>query len=244
MRLARFFPGIFVVFLALAVFASQSASPTPAAPSSILPTDFGGWQLSGNAKTSADPALANPINPALLKEYGFTDLEVGLLRARSPTPTSIKAARFVDASGAYGAFTFYRAPQMITEKIGDQAASANERVLFLRGNILIDAVFAKLSAMSAAELRELATDLPLPAGNAVNPPTLPSYLPHASLDPNSIEYILGPIALAKLNAPLAAGLVDFNAGAEVVLGNYKSPNGDAALMVISYPTPQSPPPNT
>ena len=45
---------------------------------------------------------------------------------------------------------------MLIEKIGDGAASMNERVLFYRGNILVDAVFQKLSAMSAAELRELA----------------------------------------------------------------------------------------
>jgi hypothetical protein len=32
--------------------------------------------------------------------------------------------------------------------------------------------------------------------------------------------------------------VDFNAGAEVVLGNYNSSGGEATLMLIFYPTPQ------
>jgi hypothetical protein len=32
--------------------------------------------------------------------------------------------------------------------------------------------------------------------------------------------------------------VDFNAGSEVVLGNYRSSSGEATLMLISYPTPQ------
>ena len=36
----------------------------------------------------------------------------------------------------------------------------NERVLFFRGNILVDAVFSRLNAMSAAELRTLASALP------------------------------------------------------------------------------------
>ena len=51
-------------------------------------------------------------------------------------------------------------PQMLKETIPDQGASLNERVLFYRGNILVDAAFEKLSAMSAAELRELSQALP------------------------------------------------------------------------------------
>ena len=221
--------------MALAAFAAEGGRATP---SPLLPKQFGGWQISGSAKPSTDPAIADPINPALLKEYGFTDIESATYVRDDGRKLSIKAARFNDATGAYGAFTFYRMPQMIVEKIGDQGVSLNERVLFLRGNILVDAVFAKLSAMSAAELRELATVLPPPPGSAANPPNLPSYLPRQSLEANSIKYVLGPIALAKLNAPLAADLVDFAAGAEVVLGNYNSSGGEATLAVVSYPTPQ------
>jgi hypothetical protein len=231
MRLSRLFPAIFVVFLALAASAAEK-------PASILPKQFGGWQISGSAKTSTDPTVADPINPALLKEYGFTDFESANYVRDDGRKLSIKTARFNDATGTYGAFTYYRMPQMIVEKIGDQAASLNERVLFLRGNILVDAVFGKLSAMSAAELRELASDLPLPPGSAANPPNLPSYLPRQSLEANSVKYVLGPVALSKLNAPIAPELVDFNSGAEVVLGNYNSSGGEATLLVISYPTPQ------
>ena len=235
MRLSRFVPAVFVVTVTLAAFAGEGARATTP---SLLPKQFGGWQILGSAKPSADPTLADPINPALLKEYGFTDFESANYVRDDGRKLSIKAARFNDATGAYGAFTFYRMPQMIVEKIGDQGVSLNERVLFLRGNILVDAVFAKLSAMSAAELRELATALPLPPGNAANPPNLPSYLPRQSLQPNSIKYVLGPIALNKLNASLEPELVDFPAGAEVVLGNYNSSGGEATLAVISYPTPQ------
>ena len=235
MRFPRFFQGLFVLSVTLAAFAAEGGRATP---SPLLPKQFGGWQISGSAKPSTDPTIADPINPALLKEYGFTDIESATYVRDDGRKLSIKAARFNDASGAYGAFTYYRMPQMIVEKIGDQGVSLNERVLFLRGNILVDAVFAKLSAMSAAELRELATVLPPPPGSAANPPNLPSYLPRQSLEPNSIKYVLGPIALSKLNAPLAPDLVDFAAGAEVVLGNYNSSGGEATLAVISYPTPQ------
>jgi hypothetical protein len=92
--------------------------------------------------------------------------------------------------------------------------------------------------MSAAELRELAGVLPLPSDSAQKLPGLPAYLPRESYVKNSAKYVMGPVALEKVSAPIPASLVDFNAGAEVVLGNYQGSGGEARLMLISYPTPQ------
>lgn len=226
---------LLIVLVAASAFAGEGAT-TPAAP--ILPKEFGGWQISGQARTSNDPAIADPVNAAVLKEYGFTNFESGTYAREDGRKLTLKAARFVDASGAYGAFTFYKTPQMLIEKIGDQAASLNERVLFYRGNILIDAVFQKLSAMSAAELRELAGGLPLPSGNTGNLPGLPAYLPTQSYVKNTAKYVVGPEVLSKVHSPIPAELVDFNVGAEVVVGTYASSGGEATLTLISYPTPQ------
>jgi len=218
--------------------ADKNVRPTQAAPTQVFPQEFGGWELWGAAKTSADPALADPVNAEVLKEYGFNDFESATYSRDDGRKLSVKAARFADASGAYGAFTFYKTSEMLIEKIGDQGASRNERVLFYRGNILIDAVFQRLSAMSAAELRELASDLPLPPENSGKLPGLPAYLPKQSYVKNSAKYVLGPATLGKVDTPLPAELVDFSRGAEVVLGNYNASGGEATLMLISYPTPQ------
>jgi hypothetical protein len=204
----------------------------------ILPQQFAGWQIAGLAKASKDPAVADSVNATLLKEYGFTDLESATYNREDGRKLTIKAARFGDASGAYGAFTYYKVPQMLKETIPDQGASLNERVLFYRGNIVVDAVFEKLSAMSAAELRELAQALPLPAGNTRNLPSLPAYLPKTGYVKNTAKYVVGPIGLEKISAPLSAELVDFSASAEVAMGTYETVDGDARLMLISYPTPQ------
>jgi hypothetical protein len=223
------------LLISLAGFAvANEAASSP----SILPRQFGGWQISGPSRTSSDPAIADPVNAAVLKEYGFTSFESDTYTRDDGRKLTLRAARFGDASGAYGAYTYYKTPAMLIEKIGDGAASMNERVLFYRGNILVDAVFQKLSAMSAAELRELAQGLPLPAGNTRNLPGLPAYLPPQSYVKNTAKYVVGRAALQNLDAPVPAELVDFNAGAEVVLGNYNSSGGEATLMLISYPTPQ------
>jgi hypothetical protein len=234
MKLSKWITG-FLLATALIGFAwaSQAAPST-----SILPKQFGGWQISGSSRISNDHAIADPVNAVVLKEYGFTDFESATYTRDDGRKLDLKAARFADASGAYGAYTFYKTREMLSEQIGDGAASMNERVLFYRGNIVVDAVFEKLSAMSAAELRELSDDFPLPPGNTRNLPDLPAYLPKQSYVKNTAKYVVGPATLQKVNSPLPAELVDFNLGAEVVLGNYNSSGGEATLMLISYPTPQ------
>jgi hypothetical protein len=213
-----------------------AASWAETARASMLPKDFGGWQAQAPIKSSKEPADADPINAALLKEYGFTDFQSAIYTREDGRKLTVKAARFEDASGAYGAFTYYKLPQMLVEKVGDQGASLNERVLFYRGNILVDAVFQNLTAMSAAELRELADSLPLPSGSTRNLPGLPRYLPSQSYVKNTAKYIVGPVGLEKMGIP--GPLVDFSAGAEVVEGTYNTSGGDADLILISYPTPQ------
>ena len=225
-------------FALVVLVAGFARASEPAWSASILPKEFGGWQMSGPARTSSDPAAADPVNAAVLKEYGFNNFESATYSRDDGRKLALRAARFGDASGAYGAYTYYKTPDMLIEKVGDGAASMNERVLFYRGNILVDAVFQKLSAMSAAELRELAQSLPLPAGNTRNLPGLPAYLPPQSYVKNTAKYVLGSVALQNLDAPIPASLVDFSSGAEVVLGNYNSSGGEATLMLISYPTPQ------
>lgn len=227
----------FFVLLPLGAFAANPAAK-PATDAPVLPKEFGGWQLQGAGRVSADPAAADPTNPAVLKEYGFTDFSSATYTRDDGRKLTLHAARFADASGAYGAFTYYKQPEMLNEKIGDQASSLNNRVLFYRGNVLVDALFDKLSVMSAAELRELASDIPLPQGGAGNLPSLPTYLPKQSYVKNTAKYILGATTLDKIGSPLSAELVDFAAGAEVVQGTYESSGGEATLVLISYPTPQ------
>ncbi|MGI9104536.1 MAG: DUF6599 family protein [Terriglobales bacterium] len=223
-----------LVVLCAAMQLAVAAGPKSKDP--LLPDAFAGWQKSGG-RVSVNPAEADATNPDLLKEYGFKDYEAATY-TKPDRKLEIRAIRFNDASGAYGSFTFYKTPEMQTEKIGDQAASANERVLFYRGNVLVQAILDRVTPMSAAELRELASALPLPAGSARNLPSLPLYLPKQGYIPNTARYVVGPLGLASINAPVSANVVDFTRGAEVAEGQYTSGEGVATLALISYPTPQ------
>jgi hypothetical protein len=226
----------FIVSLLSVAFAAALDSETPAPP--ILPKQFAGWQIQGAPAASKDAAAADPANAALLKEYGFRDVEAATYNSDDGRTLKIRAARFADASGAFGAYTFYLQAEMAREEIGDQAASLNRRVLFYRGHIVVDALFSQESMMSAAALRELAGLLPRPGGNAGNLPPILAFMPHHGYATNTEKYAAGPLALAAIESPVPAELVDFGASPEVVLGQYSMPSGPVTLMLIEYPTPQ------
>ncbi|MGB8010570.1 MAG: DUF6599 family protein [Terriglobales bacterium] len=219
-----------------------SLRQTSDASTSVLPTEFAGWQVKGTVTQGDDPAAADAANAPVLKEYGFVRLEKAAYTRDDGRNLTVKAAVFEDASGAYGAFTYYVSDEMRAETIGGAGAYLNNRVLFYQGNVLVDAVFDRMSVMSAAQLRDLAGLLPQAQGNKGNPPPLPGYLPKRAFqkdfDKSTTKYILGPVALDRVGSPLPAAMVDFKSGAEVVIGKYAAAAGDATLMLIEYPTPQ------
>src|ERR1700688_2909883 len=211
----------FSVVLSLASL-SLAANPSSESKPPILPKQFAGWQVQGVSQSSKDASVADPTHAALLKEYGFSDVESARYQSDDGRTLKLRAARFADASGAFGAYMFYVQPEMAREQIGDQGASLNQRVLFYRGHILVDAVFSQLSVMSAAGLRELAGVLPRPPGNAGNLPPILAFMPHHGYQTNTEKYAEGPLALAAIASPVPAELIDFSASPEVVLGQYST----------------------
>jgi len=213
------------------------ASLLPAENKGFLPQRFGGWQKAAGARVSSEAAIADAANAALLEEYGFQEFEAATY-TRDARSMKVKAARFADATGAYGAFTFYKQPQMETERIGYQGASDGVHVFFYSANVLVDVWLDRVTATSAAELRELNQALPLPAANASALPVLPRYLPRPGYVKNSARFVMGPMGLEKIGAPISPLLVDFKTGAEVVTAQYVTSRGSATLTLVSYPTPQ------
>jgi hypothetical protein len=225
---------IFGMFCLAAAAAVHAAAPPP---QPFLPNQFAGWQVEGTPRVSDDPAAADAAYAAVLKEYGFSGLESAIY-TRPGRKLSVKAARFNDASGAYGAFTFYKTEGMETEKIGDLAAAAGTKVLFYRGNMLVEADLDRVTAMSAAELRELAAALPQPSGNNAKLPTLPAYLPRQSYVSHSAKFVEGPAGYSNIHPPFPAEVVQFDRSAELVLGRYSTSKGVATMLLVAYPTPQ------
>ncbi len=216
---------------------SATVLTLPPSPKALLPDEFDGWETAEPSKTVTDPAQADPANAAALKEYGFNAAVVANYKREGET-LRLRALRFNDVSGAYGAYSYYRQNNWPKEAIGNGAASDNNRVLFWVGTTVVDATFSHVGPMSAGELREIARQLPAANGSrALIPPILAS-LPKSRLDPETTHYAVGPASYAGSGGVLPPSLVEFDKGAETVTANYALASGPATLTLIDYPTPQ------
>ncbi len=234
--------------LSAAPACAQADQPTPAekksgtplfmppAPEAILPNAFDGWELAGRSKVITDPAQADAANAAALKEYGFS-LAVLANYKREGDTLSVRALRFNDTSGAYGAYTYYRQNSWPKEEIGTGAASDHNHVIFWAGTTVVDAQFSRIGPMSAAEMREIARAPGSMGAQGLLPPILAS-LPKERLEGQTTHYAVGPAGYSGSGGVLPPSLVDFSRGAETVTANYSLISGEATLTIIDYPTPQ------
>ena len=69
------------------------------------------------------PEAADAANASVLKEYGFQQFATAHY-TNGDNKLNVRAIRFQDASGAFGAFTFFRRTGSIAEQIGRSAAWA------------------------------------------------------------------------------------------------------------------------
>jgi len=250
--LARWFTllaGSIALFCGTATVAAQGGQPTeaekkaaatitlPPSPKALLPDAFDGWVASEPSKVLAEPSQADPTNAATLKEYGYQTGLSASYKRESDTLT-VRALRFNDASGAYGAYTFYRQNGWPKETIGNGAASNHNRVVFWQGPIVVDATFSRIGPMSAGEMREIARQLPAAEGTVSMAPPILADLPKTSLDPQTTHYAVGPAGYEGAGGVLPPSLVGFDRGAETVTADYSLRSGQATLTIIDYPTPQ------
>lgn len=229
--------------------ATLAAQTKPAAPSKgetattvsvprpLLPDAFAGWVGEGKPSTFTDAAQADATNAAALEEYGLQN-GMSVVYKREADTLTLKALRFGDVSGSYGAYSFFRGSGWPKEDIGTGAASNHNRVLFWKGDTLVDATFSRVTPESASELRELASEMPsLQGPKSLIPPILAN-LPQRDLEAQTTHYALGPQGYANAGGVLPVEVVGFDKGAEAVTGSYSLSSGLATLTLIDYPTPQ------
>ena len=180
----------------------------PPSPKALLPDAFDGWVTTEPSKVMTDAAQVDAASAAALKEYGFNAALLANYKRGSDT-LSMRALRFDDASGAYGAYTFYRQNGWPKEDIGTGAASDHNRILFWQGTTVVDATFSRIGPMTAGELREIARQLPVPTGNRAMIPPILANLPQAQIDGQTTHYAEGPAGYAGSGGALPPALGGF-----------------------------------
>ena len=100
---------------------------------------------------------------------------------RSGETLSLRALRFHDASGAYGAYSFYRQNGWPKEEIGAGATSDHNRVLFWVGDTVVDANFSRIGPMSRLGIaRAGRRSCRMPEGGKALAPPILANLPQAT----------------------------------------------------------------
>jgi hypothetical protein len=229
----------FGLVLAAPVLRAQAVARSPHifVPSPLLPSALAGWSATAPVRTGIDPAAADAGNASILKEYGLKNF-ASADYSRGGRKLAIQAMRFVDATGAYGAFTFYRKADMRPEDLGRAAAVDGHEVVFWSGTTLVDATSDHMGSEERTALKALAAALPQNAGPEGVPPSLPRYLPVESLEGSTVRYSIGPEAYVKAGGVLPVEVVDFSRDAEAITAPYRSRDGNGTLTILEYPTPQ------
>lgn len=223
-----------VLFLLAAMLGAPAAPP-------LLPS-FAGWRKIQSA-TAAHSGWGLPAPDAVvMAEYGLRSAEHDIYQ-RGDRKIQVEGLRFGDAEGSYGAFTYFRGPGYSAFDLAqrhDQGVSDGTHILFTRGVWLIRVTLDQVTAMTAADMRQFAANLSSSAGDDTALPTLPYYLPRANLVPGSVRFVEGPAGFAAACSWLPADTLGFSLGAQAVVASYDPPalSAPAALVVLSYPTPQ------
>lgn len=208
---------------------------------SSLPASLSGWKSSNG--TTVTPSNLNVIagaaTPALL-EYGATNAEKCTYANNDDSRRTLTATVFVfrDASGAYGAYSYLRTPEMIKADFSDHSVKSRDRALVLLGNMLLEVDGSGIADENTA-IKKLVSSLGRQALAPVYP-SLPLRLPTANLIPRTDHYFLGPVALAQFwpDTNAKGDWLGFWSGAEAETAKYRLEGHDATLLVADFPTPQ------
>lgn len=216
---------------------AQTTLVEPPAP--LLPAKFGPWQMEGAA--CLDCFHPDGTVAVVLKENGLIRAtRQTFVQPNSAETLKLEAYQFVDATGAFSAFTFLRGPEMknlpADKRIGKgTATTGGGEYLVLSGTTVVRATASKARPATVDELREMATTLPKVGGPKGLAPLLPTYLPEKGLQADSVRYALGPVGFQAMGGVVPGEIVGFDKAAEVVMAKY---TGRGMLTLLLYPTPQ------
>lgn len=205
-------------------------------PAPLLPQQFGPWQA---AQGSAPNTLT--VQPDVAKELLFSRTDAKDYTGPGGAQATISALQLADATGAYSAWTMFRTAEMRScakaNSLGENCAVSAGRLLFWKGNTLVDIALHGSRPVGADSFSALALALPKPTGSKAAKPVLPTSLPKTDYDPDTLKYAVGPLSYKAEGGELPADLIDFNKSPEILMARYSGRAGHGLLTSIFYPTP-------
>jgi hypothetical protein len=207
-------------------------------PAPLLPTDRRLVLNDAEANVPADkPELA-----AILAEDGLKRTETrAVISASGKNAGWARAYQFVDATGAFSAYTYLREGghpvHPVTGASAETELPSGELVL-LSGITVVRAHVKDSPAAVASLLAEMETGLPKVFGRKSLPPLLPTLFPKPGYDEAGLRYALGPVGYKAMGGVLPAEILGWDKSAEVGIAQYSGQTGHGMLTLLMYPTPQ------
>lgn len=217
----------------------------PASAQSILPNSFAGWNAtnrssfdgSGVPVINDNTTVPANLSVAAAQEYGFT-LGEQVTYARGADETlNVKVYRMKDPSGAYGEYSYLRAPDMSRAGPNEHSAVSADHALVLVGNLVLDIRGRELSK-DANDLSALVSAVSAKAQQGPLP-TLTEHLPTKGFIDRSDKYILGPVTLNQFFPVSQNDWLGFSTGAEAEVARYHVDGRELNLLIADFPTPQT-----
>jgi len=216
----------------------------PASAQGILPNSFGGW--SGSVKAGLNPpvvydgdhvgSMLAHQRAAARQEYGFLLGEEGTY-ALGPDALQVTLYRMKDPSGAYGLYSYLRAPDMARLGPNEHSVMSREEALVLLGNLVLD-IHGSALTKNAADLNALVSAVSFKAQQGPLP-TLTEHLPTKGFIARSDKYILGPVTLNQFFPVSQNDWLGFSTGAEAEVARYHVDGRELNLLIADFPTPQT-----
>ncbi|MBI2815942.1 MAG: hypothetical protein HYX72_03285 [Acidobacteria bacterium] len=202
-----------------------------------LPDSISGW-----VTTAFRPVAAAQLtqfageDAGVIWEYGF---ESGEHREYSKGGATlvVNLWKMRDASGGYGLYSFYREAGTAVSGSETRMAIWPNRLLVQHGPYVID---ARGTRLTIGDSKLLLSKIPPISRRESVGTLLPAALPEDRMVPQTLKFILGPVAFAKIEKGLPAAQIGFESGAEAEIAEYQTETGgrNVRLLLVSYATPQ------
>lgn len=226
---------------------AQTAVPIPSGPPTTV-VEPPAPLLPTNERLALNDAAENvpvdrPEVAAILAEDGLKRSETRAVMAASGGSAAgwVRAYQFVDATGAFSAYTYFREGgrpvRAVTGSSAETELPGGEMVA-LSGVSVVRAQVRDTPAALASLLGGIETGLPKPGGRRSLAPLLPTLFPKSGFEPSSLRYALGPVAYKTMGGMLPADLLGWDKSVEVGIAPYSGRTGHGTLTLLLYPTPQ------
>jgi hypothetical protein len=219
---------------------SAPATKVVEPPAPLLPTND---HLVANDSQAGMP-VDSPEVAKVLSESGLKRIETRAVIVPAggvAAPTGwVRAYQFVDATGAFAAYTYFRQGGRLRQSPPDASSVTlpSGEIVLLEGVSVVRAQIKQSPESISSLLTLIETGLPKVGGSKGVPPRLPRLLPKQGLEVETVRYALGPVQYHAMGGVLPAEILGWEKSAEVATAKYAGRKGTGTLTVLLYPTPE------